>query len=84
MVGVKVREQDRVEIDRHLRSHGGGAPADVQNAVAQDGIGEQTYAADLEHHGRVANERQSIDAGSRLSMRRWHEAMVAAGAVRRR
>ena len=60
MVAVQMGDEDGVDPLRHIGRRRGGVPTQVQESVAQDRVGEQPHAVELDQNGRVSDERQAI------------------------
>ena len=53
MVAVQMREQDGVQVAQRLGCGGRHAAAEVRHAVAQQRVGEQPHAVEIDQRGAV-------------------------------
>ena len=57
MVGVSVRDEDRVELAERAEDGCGAVPAERPEPIAEDGIGQEAYAIEFDEQRRVAQVR---------------------------
>ena len=60
MVRVKVGDEHRIDPLDDIGRDGSHVPADVEDPVAQDGVGEDARASDLQEDRGVTDERQVL------------------------
>src|SRR4051794_36019511 len=60
MVRVSVRDQDRIDVSPRVRIRARSVPADVQNSIAQDRIGQQAHPRDLDQDRGMPDEGDAI------------------------